>query len=280
VRSGTLSFNNGGFANDIVTNAAKILLDGASGTPRFLDQNGFDALRNFANNASGGTFTLQNSLNFTTSSAGFTNAGTVNIGPGVTFNVGGSHDYVQTAGVTSLTDLSSILTVAAGHKFDLQGGVLQGSGSIVGDLSNAGTVHPGLGDAPGFIIVSGNYTQAASGILDIQIGGPAAGTGYSVLVIGGTAMLGGTLDLSLVGGFTPVDGELFSILTSGGLNGTEFSLINGLHEGNVAFTVDYKPGDVILEAHVSGAVPEPSTFMLFGIGLAALGALLRVRERA
>ncbi len=90
VFSGTLSFNNGGFTNDIVTNAATIVLDGTAGAPKLLDQNGNNALANFATNAAAGTFTIQNGVSVTSSSAGFSNAGLVNIGASSTFTVGGA----------------------------------------------------------------------------------------------------------------------------------------------------------------------------------------------
>jgi hypothetical protein len=148
----------------------------------------------------------------------------------------------------------------------------------VGNLSNVGgTVHPG--DGPGILSVTGNFTQSSSGTLDIQIGGPDAGTGFSQLNITGTAALGGTLDVSLLGGFTPSNGETFTILTSAGLNASMFSAYNGLQEGNVTFTVAYTPGDVILDAIVISSVPEPASLVMFGIGIAGLGAYGAFRRR-
>jgi hypothetical protein len=80
VRNGTLSFSNGGFAGDIVTNASRILLDSTSGTPQFLDLNGSNAFRNFANNASGGAFTIQSGVNLTSALSNFTNDGSMTVG--------------------------------------------------------------------------------------------------------------------------------------------------------------------------------------------------------
>ena len=82
VYSGTLSFNNGGYSNDIVTNAANILLGGTSGAPSIIDQNGNNALAQFATNAAAGNFTIQNGVSVTTASSDFTNAGTINLLPG------------------------------------------------------------------------------------------------------------------------------------------------------------------------------------------------------
>ena len=69
-------------------------------------------------------------------------------------------------------------------------------------------------------------------------------------------------------------------MTSGGLNSSVFAEYNGLREGNVTFTVAYTDGDVILDAIVGSSVPEPSTLVMFGIGIAGLGAYVASRRRA
>ena len=96
------------------------------------------------------------------------------------------------------------------------------------------------------------------------------------MVVNGIANLGGTLDLSLINGFTPFNGEQFVILTSTHLAGV-FSSVTGLHEGNFTFTVEYSPdgfaNDVVLDVSVdNNAVPEPSSFVLLlcGFGVAVM----------
>jgi len=222
-----------------------------------------------------------------TATSGFSNAGTVNIGASSTFTVGGSHDYVQTGGTTTLTSSTSTLAVASGHAANIQGGVLQGMGTIQGNLNNSAAVadsfvHPGLAGAAGVLKVTGNYTDPFSSHLVIDIGGPNAGLGgFSQLQVGGTASLAGTLDVSLINGFTPTNGELFAILTSGGLSGTFVD--NTIQVGNVTFQVEYSPSgfpnDVVLNAIVTTAVPEPASFVMLGLGLAGVGAYLARRSR-
>jgi hypothetical protein len=75
---------------DIVTNAATIVLNGASS--RVIDQASADGLRNFATNAAVGSFTVQNGRNFTTA-GDFTNTGNLTLGPGSMFRVTGN--YIQ-----------------------------------------------------------------------------------------------------------------------------------------------------------------------------------------
>jgi hypothetical protein len=281
VFSGTLSFNNGGFTNDIVTSAATIVLDGTAGAPKLLDQNGNNALANFATNTAAGSFTIQNGVSLATSSSGFSNAGTVNIGANSSLTVGGSNDYVQSGGTTTLGTPSSQLFVASGHSVDINGGTLQGFGTIQGNLSNnGGLVMPGVTGTAGVLTVTGYYTDPPSSHLFIQIGGPDTQHGLAQLDLGGTAYLNnGTLDVSLIDGFTPTNGELFTILTSSGLSGTFND--NSIHDGNVTFTVEYSPvgfaNDVVLRAQVS-SIPEPSSWVLLGLGMVAAGVMAARRS--
>ena len=231
----------------ITTNAATILLDGASAT--IVDGSGNNILQTFfTTNAAAGNFTIQNGANLTSSSSDFSNAGMLSVGLNSTFTVGGGHNFNNS-------------------------GLLEGNGTVVASLlTNSGTVQPGAG--PG-LTVTGNYVQTSSGALNIQIGGALASTGLSVLNISGSASLAGTLVLSLINGFMPYDGEQFVILTSTGLSGT-FS-DNTIQDGNVTFTVNYSPpgykNDVVLDASVSSsAVPEPAPWlMMLGLGLTAVG---------
>jgi hypothetical protein len=106
---------------------------------------------------------------------------------------------------------------------DLQGATLNGSGTLVGDLNNAGIVAPGA--SPGKITVTGDYTQTTTGSLEIEIGGTTAETQYDVLVVEGSAALAGTLEVTLWDGFIPAIGDQFFILNSSSLSGDFESLL-------------------------------------------------------
>jgi hypothetical protein len=99
------------------------------------------------------------------------------------------------------------------------------------NVTNGATVEPG--DTFGTLTIQGNCTPTAAGILVIQIGGASQ---IGQLVVSGTATLDGTLDVSLVDGYTPALGTSFSILTfnqhSGDLD-TENGLKIGHHKSLV-----------------------------------------------
>jgi hypothetical protein len=276
--SGTIALTEASTAGGhvIATNAATILLDGAGA--KIVDGSNNDILRTFlASNLAAGSLTIQDGALLTTSSTGFSNAGIVNIGAGSALTVGGTNDYVQTGGTTTLSSVSSSLVLATGHSFDLDGGTLQGIGTLHGNLINdGGTVMPGTPGAGGVLSVTGTYIDPPSSQLFIQIGGPDTLHGLSQLVVGGAANLNnGTLDVSLINGFTPTNGELFEILAAGSLSGT--FLDNTIVDGNVTFTVVYDPNGfpntVFLDASVNPSVPEPASWLMLGLGMLGAGAL-------
>ena len=91
-------------------------------------------------------------------------------------------------------------------------GTLRGDGQIIGNVSNVGVVAPG--NSPGTLHIDGNYTQA--GKLQIEIGGTTPGSQFDMLDITGAATLDGTLEVSLIDGFTPSVGDVFEIVHADG----------------------------------------------------------------
>jgi len=68
---------------------------------------------------------------------------------------------------------------------------------------------------PALLNITGNFTQSAAGSLNIKIAGLVAGSQFDQVAINGAAMLNGTLNVTLVGGFTPAAGNSFAIMTFG-----------------------------------------------------------------
>jgi len=175
--------------------------------------------------ASGGTVTEQGL---------FANGGTVTIAAGGTFSTSGA-DYTQSGGTTTVDGILSAANV------NLIGGLLTGSGTIQADVTNSATVEPG--GTVGTLTIQGNYTQTAAGVLLIQIAGASQ---YGQLAVIGTATLGGTLDVSLIDGYTPALGASFSILTFNQRSG-DFATENGLKIGHHrSFVPSYQNGALVL----------------------------------
>jgi hypothetical protein len=115
-------------------------------------------------------------------------SGTATLGvAGITLNGGGRLDL---AGATVTGGL------------DIVDGMLTGTGTIDGAVVNSGVIS--IGNSPGLLVIDGNYTQAADGLLVIEIGGPGAfipGETYDQLVVTGTANVAGTLQFVQLEGF-------------------------------------------------------------------------------
>jgi hypothetical protein len=237
---------------NILTNAANLVLDG-SGPGQIVDEHGNNGLANFATNASGSRFTVQNGENFATS-GDFTNSGTLSIGATSTFAVsgnltnfdpssgtlsGGTYTVAGTfqftganiltndavlvldgSGPGQIMDENGINALMGFALNDVNGMlVLQNGYNLVtgGSFTNLGYL---LLDSTSRLTVSGDYTQGTAATLEIQLGGVGQSGQMS---IGGNANLGGTLTLTPVNGYTPMTGDSFQIMTFVSRNGTDFA---------------------------------------------------------
>ncbi len=239
---------NGGASESITDNAAVISLAGTSAG--FFDQNGDNLLAGLARNT--GTFLVgmtEDPFFFDIPAAKFTKSGTVTVGGGSTFNLTvATATYTQTAGTTTV---DGTLTAKGGIKFS-GGSVFGNGGTLVGNVKSSGNFN--IGDAvaqAGEESITGTYTQTSKGVLNIDIGGTAAGTQFDQLNISGAASLNGTLNLDLINSFVPTVGETFHILNAGSVAGT-FPTVNGTSiNENEHFAVLYNSDSVTLDV-VSG----------------------------
>jgi len=208
----------------------------------------------FINN---GTFIKNTTGTTTTMNIPFTNNSDIEITAGeLIFQQGiqnGTDVFYDLGGGT--LDPGDTLTLAAGDS-------LIGSGALSANLVNDGTVSPGA--SPGIITVNGNYTQQANGVLEIELGGTTAGTGYDQVDVNGMATLGGLLKVSLMDGFKPEAGNEFLILPYTSHSG-EFTSPNlpeefiwDLEYGVSGLTLIRLPG-----GSISGTVSCNSTHTVF-----------------
>jgi hypothetical protein len=127
-------------------------------------------------------------------------------------------------------------------------GILAGVGTINANVANAGQVNPGGGDAPGALAIIGSYAQSSSGVLNIELGGPTAGTEYDQLNVAGNASLAGTLNINVLPNIGHVCGVTFTVLNGAPLIGT-FSTVNGLTQPDgLTITPVYSSTTLVLTA--------------------------------
>jgi hypothetical protein len=144
-----------------------------------------------------------------------------------------------------LTVTSGTLVNAAGGTISALGGLAPGGErSITAAVNNQGTIslYPG---AAGVLTINGSLTN--TGALNLELGGTTAGTLYDQLAVTGSAILGGTLNVALINGFTPTTGQSFSVLTSSsGLISGTFGTLNLPILQTTMMTALYSPNSVVL----------------------------------
>jgi T5SS/PEP-CTERM-associated repeat protein len=150
----------------------------------------------------------------------------------------------------------------------LSDGRLEGSGGVTGNVTNGGVVAPGT--SPGAVNITGNYTQSSAGALGIEL----AGTGpnqFDTLNVSATAALAGTLNVTLIGGFSPTAGDFFPFLNAGTRTGTFNTVNTPSVTGAAHWDVIYTPTGVGIQY-----IPEPATATTI---LLAGGMLMSLRHR-
>ena len=116
------------------------------------------------------------------------------------------------------------------------------------------SVRPGGTGAAGTLTIAAAYTQGAGGRVAVEVGGTGAGQ-FDVLAVTGNASIGGAMDVSFLGGFTPGSSDTFRVLTAATRFGA-FQFVNG------TLVAQYNPTNVTLVA------PTPGVFNWDAGGLA------------
>ncbi|MGA8807326.1 MAG: DUF11 domain-containing protein, partial [Thermoanaerobaculia bacterium] len=164
-------------------------------------------------------------------------AGTINFQDG----------YTQNSGTTTLGP--GAITVQSPGIFDMEGGILDGSGTLTGDVDNYGTVKPGTATTVGTINITGNFEMGASsgsGEVDIKIAGP---TSFDQLNITGTATLDSTFNGSFINGYAPGTGTTtWPVITYSDHGASQFATVNPPTYYGGAVTYAYNPTSFDLTA--------------------------------
>lgn len=235
---------------------------------------------------------------------GLANSGTVGVNGGGTLKINGAADnsgiletgfYAHFGGNT--VTVTGLLTNEATGQINLYGSgdVLQALGGLTNHglitVNNGSSIDPPFLNNLGIINIDSTSkfvvgTGSPSGLGYIQLANGTLGeiinpTGYGVINVNGSALLAGTLDILLQGGFNPGVGSTYKFLlfNSGQLTGIFGNIENDLFNGGTEkWLVNYDSGDGYVEliAENNGTpVPEPATLLVLTPGLLAVGYVLR-----
>jgi fibronectin-binding autotransporter adhesin len=285
----TLAFNVGG-ANEFTTSDITTLLTNlaastaavTAGTGSGMNAGsilGFDTT-----NASGGNFTITDTIADTTGASGGAR-GLTKLGTG-TLTLTGNNTYT---GTTTLGAGTLIIngnnTAANGAVSVASGATLGGNGRIGGAATVNGNLRPGF-DGPGVLTFSSSLTLSSTANLTMEINGTGArGTAYDGIDVTGALTYGGNLELAIgspfaagnytfnLFGFGSNTGTFASVSLSGAYSGslTESSGVWSLASEGNTWTFTQSTGVLAVSA-----VPEPSTWALLGV---CLGIFLVMRRR-
>lgn len=128
------------------------------------------------------------------------------------------------------------------NSFRIEGGVVSGSGSIIGNINNVAGVMSPQG-SPGTLSVAGTYTQLVAATLAVDV---AADAVADRLAVSGSAVIDGALLFCLTEDYTPSLGQTFTILTASSVTGT-FDFLSPIFNDVNYFNVIYQSNAVLLE---------------------------------
>jgi hypothetical protein len=279
-----------GGGNNNMTNIGTLNVSGPVGINNYLVNNGMmiqsgSGAMNSGNqlqNNAGGIYNIQNdggvsANNFynyglfeKTSGTGtsiidgtFNNSGSIQVPSGVLLFTNGT--FVQNAGTLQLSS-----SLSCQDTLQVNGGTVTGVGAVgnpgldVSMAVNGGVLAPG--NPFGTLTSGGHYgfSMGSTATLSVELGG--ANQFSQLAVIGGSAALAGTLNVTLTNGYTPAIGTQFQIV-SGNRGSSTFSTLKVPHgisltysNAGVYLTVTSAVPAQVTGAHVSG------TNFVFGFG--------------
>ena len=163
------------------------------------------------------------------------------------------------------------------HNYFLQGGLLQGTGTLrtaagAAVINAGGSVAPGGVNTIGAFRIDGSFLQSTNGVLEIEVGAPPAGArppvNADVLNVSGVAALGGTLVVGALlnpqGQRGPVDDEFTGLVINAqsvaGAFASVTNALGGLLFPRITYTnagVQLSIGRQGIVAGIEGAAPAP-----------------------
>jgi hypothetical protein len=89
--------------------------------------------------------------------------------------------------------------------------------------------------------VEGDYTQSADGVLEVEVGGPGAGSQYDQLRVTGTSHLGGALRVVVLDTFIPGPADQFQFVPASAVAGAFASTSISTPPGGGRFDLSFDP---------------------------------------
>jgi T5SS/PEP-CTERM-associated repeat protein len=227
----------------------------------------------------GGSVIVNGTLNLTGNSD-FQNA-VVSVGNAL----GGGTGQINVAAGTTTDFYSQVyvngdgISVGAGGEA-IYHDYLGGGGTLGGAGTHTALGQVGPGNSPGLLTVEGDFVFEDTATFDIEMNGLARGVnpGYDAMDVGGEAWLDGTLQVTLLDGFTPTLGDSFDVLLAEVLHGTFGTVVLPGVTG-VGWQIEYllnAEGVDTLRLSAQSAVPVPGAVWML---LSALGGLAYARRR-
>ena len=143
--------------------------------------------------------------------------GTINLSGQLTQNTGTLN--LSGGTISAATVLSRAGVVNAAGDINANVSIGDGSGAI-------STLSPG-----DLLEVNGDLKLASDGRLEIQFRPTSGGGEFDMIDVSGTFTLGGTLDISALGGAAPMPGVVYSVLTAGALQGAFDDIVGSAVSG-------------------------------------------------
>jgi cytoskeletal protein CcmA (bactofilin family) len=146
---------------------------------------------------------------------------------------------------TTVRQISGLINLVGGlvstAALDLQGGTLAGAGTVQADVIAAGTVRPGGVNTPGALRVTGNLTMNSTATLEAELAGLIPGVEHDVVVVDGTVLLAGVLNVSRLASYAPSLGDRFDVITYASRGGAFLTLTGLTLPNNLRLDPQYNP---------------------------------------
>ena len=241
----------GGLESVSYTNTISGLLTTETGSTLAVRGANLNVSSGFTNNGAivlglpGSAATIQSNLSV---SGVLINSGTIDFvdgGTGVSFRTLGGTLVNQ--GLLKVNTLGLPVTLSGGSFTNSAGGIIEGKGILTVSstaFSNAGIIRTGLTGTPlyGILTITGPLPTTATSELVTKLGGAtAAGTDYDKIAVSGLATLNGTLTVSLAPGYTPANGNTFTLLGYGSRSGAVSANLPVLPPGSKWGALTYNP---------------------------------------